>query len=670
MKSTLLLFAALLVLARTGAEPVTVYTVQNHSAAVERDVPVTFGAVFAPGAVPSGTSLVAEAAGKAVPLQVDVKANNKDGSLRHAIVTAVLPRLASGQSLKLVLNRGAAAQGAPLALSVLPSNFDGVVALTLGSARLSISLRDLVAHQKPETWLSGPLVSEWWFNGPFRDASGKADPHLNARFGVRSYGANRPLRIELDVENAWTWVPDPRTQTYAIEIRLGDKIAFTKPRIIQQSQTRWRLVFWWGPKAEVFVRHDLAYLKSTRAIPNFDTSGREPGVDAMYRLFQAKFRGPMGEGIISPAMPATGQRPDIGPLPGWTVAYLLTMDLRAAEMTYSAGDLSGSFASHYRNERTGRPATSEDFPNISTHYNYVGRGAGNLQAPDFAGTWKGLSPEAAHEPSLAFVPYLLSGERYYLEELQFWSQWNAWATAPGYHGFGKGLISWDQIRGQAWSLRTLAQAAFITPDADPLKPVLLREMKANAEWYDATYTNNPAANIFHVALRASDDTHAVAPWMDDYLTWAAQYAVQLGFDEFRSFARWKAVFPVQRMINPDYCYVLATKYYMMVMESQHRFFDSWAKAYVGNVPKQYRTDQRLECGSDEMASALKLKRAGEMMGDAESPEGYPAQMQPALAAAVDAGVPGAAEAWAKFRSRPVQPRGGIDPRWNIVPFGH
>jgi hypothetical protein len=127
------------------------------------------------------------------------------------------------------------------------------------------------------------------------------------------------------------------------------------------------------------------------------------------------------------------------------------------------------------------------------------------------------------------------------------------------------------------------------------------------------------------------------------------------------------VFPVQRMLNPDYCYVMATKYYMKVMNQPHHFIPSWAEAYVANLPKDVRGGPRIACASDEMAHVFKL-RAGEMMGDSNSPGGYPAQMQPALAAAVDAGVPGASEAWAKYKSRPVQPRGGVEPKWDILPW--
>lgn len=639
-------------------------TLESRSGGVQ--VPATFGVVFAPGAVPAGTKLAAtDKSGAALPLQVDVKAKNRDGSLRHAIFTLNLPR--SDRNVTVQFVAGTPLEGAPVTLAALPADFDATVTLDLGSTKLTASARDMLAHGKPETWLSGPLVSEWWVGGPFRDAAGKPDPHLSARFAVRSYGPGRPLRIEADVENTWTWAPSPRSYQYAAEIRSHGKVVYSADKLVQQSHTRWRQVFWWDQPADVAVRYQLDDLKAARAIPNYNGE-RDAGTAALDRIFRTKPRGPMATGIIYPAMPVTGQRPDIGPLPGWTVAWLLSMDRNAAEMMFNAGDLSGTFPAHFRNEKTGRPSTSEDFPKISTHSNYVGRGNGNLALPDLAGLPKPYTAEASHEPSLAFLPYLVTGDRYYLEELQFWSQWNAWTTAPEFHGYGKGLIGWDQIRGQGWSLRTLAQAAYITPDADPLKPTLLREMKANADWYDSTYTNNPHANIFHVALRASDNADSIAPWMDFYLTWAAGYAVQLGFDEFRPFARWKAAFPVESMINRDYCYVMASKYYMKVTDSPHHFIDSWANAFIANLPKEYRdTNRHPACGSDEMARAFKL-RPGEMMGDSYSPGGYPAQMQPALAAAVDLGVPGAAEAWRKFKDRPVHPLGGVEPKWDIVPW--
>lgn len=629
-------------------------------------LPVTFASVFPQGAVPPGTSLSAfDLSGAPLPSQIDVKARHKDGSLRHAVITVVLPRASKTQELVLRTGKPATPAMPPVPQSALPAAFDARLRLEEKTSALSISLRDLMAASKPAIWLSGPLVSEWWYTGALREASGKPNPHLTALFGIRSYGAGRPLRVEVVVENTRIYAPAPRSYGYSASITLGTHLVYTEDSLVQPSHTRWRKVFWWDRAPIARALPALALLKAARAIPNYRE--RDVPLEPMLRFYRKARRGPMGSGVIQPAMPVTGQRPDIGPLPGWAVAYLLTGDPQAEELTMSAGDLSGSFPSHYRNEKSGSPATSEEYPTISVHYNFVGRGKGNLPLPDLAGFAKPFSAEASHEPSLGYVPYLTTGERYYLEELQFWSQWNSWGTAPEYHGFGKGLIGWDQIRGQAWSLRTLAQAAYITPDNDPLKGPLLRQIKANAAWYDRAYTNNPAANPFHIALRASDSAQAVAPWMDDFLTWAAAYTVQLGFEEFRPFARWKSDFAVQRMIHRDFCPVLATKYYMQVMDKPHHFLADWSKLYITNLPKDLRASPP-RCGSGEMARALKLSMPGEMMGDSRSPNGYPAQLQPALAAAVDLDTPGAKSAWENFNARPVKPSGGVDPRWDILPW--
>ena len=86
-----------------------------------------------------------------------------------------------------------------------------------------------------------------------------------------------------------------------------------------------------------------------------------------------------------------------------------------------------------------------------------------------------MENDSAHQPSMAFLPYVVTGDLFYLEELQFWANYNMVQGNPGYRDDKKGLVKWDQIRGQAWSMRTLGQVAFITPDAHPLKSVFRRE---------------------------------------------------------------------------------------------------------------------------------------------------------------------------------------------------
>jgi hypothetical protein len=58
-----------------------------------------------------------------------------------------------------------------------------------------------------------------------------------------------------------------------------------------------------------------------------------------------------------------------------------------------------------------------------------------------------------------------------------------------------------------------------------------------------------------------------------------------------------------------------------------------------------------------------------MTGYPESATGYGANMQPALAVAVDAGIPMAAEAWAKYQTRNPKQDYGASPQFAVVPGG-
>ena len=82
--------------------------VLSHSAQSQTGIPVTFGQVFKAGDVPKGATLTATLDGRPVSLQVDPKATNPDGSLRHAVLTLVVPSLAGKATL-------------PLAISAAPS---------------------------------------------------------------------------------------------------------------------------------------------------------------------------------------------------------------------------------------------------------------------------------------------------------------------------------------------------------------------------------------------------------------------------------------------------------------------------------------------------------------------------------------------------------------------
>ena len=92
----------------TGAALTDVRLESTGSA--QTNMPFTFGQVFPVGALNATDGLAAKLAdGTVLPLQVDVKATHANGSVRHAIISGVLPSLATGQTQTLTLYKSAAA---------------------------------------------------------------------------------------------------------------------------------------------------------------------------------------------------------------------------------------------------------------------------------------------------------------------------------------------------------------------------------------------------------------------------------------------------------------------------------------------------------------------------------------------------------------------------------
>ena len=148
--------------------------------------PLTFGQVFARGAVPENDSVHARVGDRLLPTQVDAKARWDDGSLRHAVIsTRVAP---SGNDTRIDLARVEGdedAAGSPLRIgALLASDFSARVEIKARGTRYTVDARDLLNDvaassggcsdwgRQCKQWLSGPQVSEWIVGGPIEGASG------------------------------------------------------------------------------------------------------------------------------------------------------------------------------------------------------------------------------------------------------------------------------------------------------------------------------------------------------------------------------------------------------------------------------------------------------------------------------------------------------------------
>lgn len=685
----------------------------------QQQVPITFGQVFKDGDVPKGATLTATLDGKSVALQVDPKATNPDGSLRHAVLTLTVPSLRGSAKLPLAISAASGTKPstpeAPVTLSqLLATAYDARISLDVGGTTYTADARSLLQAAntaksckawgtKCNVWLSGPLVSEWVVNGPVTAANVTRNPNLNIYFAVRAYAGTAPgtvgrVRTDIIVENSWAYTPQAQPQ-YTATLSSGTA-QYTSPALTQYSYTRWHKVLWWnGDRPDVYLQQDTEYIQDSKAVSRY--MKLRPSDRLLDRVRQSC--PPLDHCDQTQTMENTGAQAAIGPLPQWTSVYIIDPDVRAYNWMLANTDALGAYGIHYRDRANGWPISIQKHPYVTianseyahTIAERTGARAARYRADLLASCADSLTGkkcirnpnvwENAHQPAESYVPYMVTGDYYYMSELAFGASHNEIWSNETYRGYSKGLIdrAHSQVRGKAWVLREMADAAWLLPDKYPLKAEFNADVENSLADWNTKYTNNPSANPLHVMNdgpvydMAGGTRNGIAPWQHNFLTWSAGHAAELGFAGASQFREWLAKFEIGLMTdwqsNPrGYCWLVASAYSIQVKDASGHWLPSYTAVYAATFPKL----SELECNSSAMVAAMgkwrkQRWRAGEMYGYPYSPTGYPANLQIGLAAAVDSGLPNAKAAWTIFESRSVKPRPphGYDdfPNFALVP---
>jgi hypothetical protein len=586
----------------TGAAPVATVILRNPGTQSASETPVTFGQVFKKGDLKQGLRV---SAGNQIG-QADIKRRYDDGSVRFAVISLLSPAMAAGGEATVELSEsatGASPQTAPVRpADLLETDFDAKVTLSFpdGQQR-SAQARPLLEQtgEKVRTWLSGPVASEWLLDGPLLDQSGLPDPDLRVQFQVRAYRGCKAARVSVVVENCLdTWAGNV---AYDVAVSLGKagKVVYEKKAVDHRRLSRWRKVFWWGAPAGLEIVHDSRYMSASGALPNYDRSIQVPET-TLRRLASdwgsSKETELMGSGSLTKYMPTTGGRPEIGPYPAWTVEYLLSMDARAKTVVLGNGDLAGSWPIHVRNSKTGRIMTLDERPKFWLDDRGpdkpVWKPDRKPPSPGYDPTAKAsiLTPDVAHVGSFAYVPYLVTGDFYYLEEAYFWANYCLLSQWSAPRQDARGLMS-DQIRGNAWGLRNLGDAAFIAPDGEPEGKYFEEKVHNNMAAMTARMYGPPEYNsmgFWHP--RDVNDARIQNPanpkwmlmvwWEHDYLIWSLHHLCELGCADAakpRDFLlRWR----VGSFVNPaDFDPRLSAPYRLVIGEmgpdKKVVFYESW-----------------------------------------------------------------------------------------------
>lgn len=415
------------------------------------------------------------------------------------------------------------------------STWGGKIEGVASSITKNASARTMMGAGRWRWWLRGPVVSQvivedqstsrtddfGWScatncSGSYGTATWTSDTtnrSLHPLFVVTFYAGWAGVRVEAILENMWrTKLQD---QKYALTVYGGNAETtskYTNSTFVNWAKTRWRREYWDGTEpGKVKIDPNLAYMRTTKAVPYYDTSVTcgSTCINNSVNYYTSKDSGAFygtdstWNGSLSKYQPGTGGRDELGLFPTWLVAWLYTGHRTNSgtslwDVATGNAEVLGYIPIHVMEDNTSGSVkfcalsqTCKDagvdgenaFGHLASRDPYTGRYStttvGNVS------TDHGWTYDIGHWPGMVYAVYLVTGDYFFLR--QFMSAAGAHLNIPqtgktrAYYGGDEwGHLPYhDQFRSQAWYMRDIAQAATITPDALPEKYYFREKMLNN-----------------------------------------------------------------------------------------------------------------------------------------------------------------------------------------------
>jgi hypothetical protein len=649
-------------------------TFQLTSAVAGTSLPFSLGHAFKKGDVPAGAHLT----GSILDLQVTWKNTWSDGSLKFALIAGRVA-LVAGVPLTVTLSIGPG----PILPNLTTENLrtTGVTA-SIGAGAFGTASWTAADWATPfMTWVNGPFMSSWVYRKPVG-----SDPHLVAWMEVRLYRGGW-VEILPWIENGYLNVAGPTNKSALYTLSLGGTERFSGAidlpnhcRTVLTSGSA--LSHWLSATPLVTPNHNKAYMQSTGLVPTYRAN--VPSSATVWSSVPQTYS-PLQQGNYSNAMGMGGYQTPIGLLPEWDVLYLASNDARAYAGVIINAYSAGRFGIHYRDEGTLRPLRFSSYPNLvvngSSNAGLSNTGASSRETytPNPSGTAPPVW-DLPHHPSMGFTAYLLTGRFYFMEEVQFAATVNYLLNTDVTRKFSAGVFhsaaGANTTRGAGWALRTLAQAACVTPDDDTLRAEFATSMAANVDFYHSMYVaqpNNPQGFVMPYSNYTNGSgKYSEAAWMQDFFTASVGYAIDLdpgmsssSNTKLAAFFAWKAQSVIGRLgaLAPtDYLYRDAAQYVVAVAPTESPNYVNGTGPWYANWGEVYAAT--LGAPNPGVDGALR----GGNFPEATS---YWGNLQPAIAYAVHHNVPGAMAAYLRMIGAPNWSALASDlnlaPVWSVLP---
>jgi hypothetical protein len=347
------------------------------------------------------------------------------------------------------------------------------------------------------------------------------------------------------------------------------------------SRWRWQS----APRPITATLHDL---QAAGLLPLFNPELAGPRPMSPDRFYE-----PMGLAGLTAYMPSTGERDEIGLVTEAQAEYFCDETVLPDSLIAQA-EASGTFPWHFRNEDGGVVFDFKAHPQATLYW------PANIPVCTTP-----ITLDVAHEPPLAYLPFLLTGDPYYLEELQFAATYNVLASNGAARGsFCLGFA----LRGHAWALRVLAQCAKVTPDDAPAGWFQSRAywqewLDQERDWMLSRFVNPTAAPFntlpyqpFHF-MQSADGSPAsstiaggtfISPWMEDYEAAVLCHVVMIGHADWQPILEWKLVNTIDRTNGTSGWVRARTTIYNMVLRETPTspYVADWPAVWDLNVKMQ------------------------------------------------------------------------------------
>jgi len=534
---------------------------------------VSFGQAFQLGDLPRGAALRAVTeTGHPLAVQTDVTTRHPDGSARFAMVSLAAPGLRAGERLGVVLGRGDQTGEAPLDVVAAAAGRSAIVEITPSGeglpwrADLLLRMLDAVVLRTPgAVWQWGPLAMQARVQLPVPGTAvglGEGGIRLVADLALRSDGT---LWCALWLRNDIAMSPAGGTARYAMRLLVDGRpvLEARDVRHLQyQAWGRTRLVAKGGRViTPPLVRHDAHYLAGIGAVPRYDLAvGVEETVLAGLASATARqdWAPPFAPRGVTQFMPRVGSRPDLGPITSWQAIWLVSGDARAAAFALGQAEAAGAVPWHFWDAANGTWLTVDAYPRLWTG---SPDGLGRPGDPRSAGLTQrlpglaasGWLPDPARQPDLLTVPYLLTGERWILDNLQAQAAYAILSTRPERRGGRAGIVvDTGDVEAAAWTLREIENAAWLSPDGSAERTYFERVARANWDWLVAqlpgwTERQGEAHGWIPAAGGAEREVPGtIRPWAQDCFAAIAVLSALRGNERAKAVLRWMSNFLLGR----------------------------------------------------------------------------------------------------------------------------